>query len=247
MSFEPFVIDDCLSLSMHKKIELIVEDLKERQCGEEDNLVFNRRQIHNHPFFVQLHKRLLSKACEIFKEDLKASYSFLSMYGSQGLCPLHTDRPTCFRTIDLCISQKEIWPIYVNSMTKLIEFGPQHPDFDKLSPQIKATSKRYDLIPGQAICYSGTDHPHWRNPIQVDNFCDLVFFHFVPKLYEGPLLQIYSFKILPSRAIFYYIMDKKSELKLALTKEILSNSYSEMGEFREIDLPTIETYAGHPF
>ena len=42
-------------------------------------------------------------------------------------------------------------------------------------------------------------------------------------------------------------MDKKLELKLALKKEILSNAYDNLGEFREIDLPIIETYAGHPF
>jgi hypothetical protein len=52
---------------------------------------------------------------------------------------------------------------------------------------IKKNSIEYILMPGDALCYSGTHHAHWRNPITEGNFCDLVFFHFVAHDYQGGL------------------------------------------------------------
>jgi hypothetical protein len=122
----------------------------------------NRWGTHNDPLLVEMHEKLVPIASEIFKEPVKKSYVYLSMYGDQGIVQKHTDRPMCKYTIDLCIDQGQPWELFVNG-------------------------KPYLLNEGDALCYSGTDSPHYRNKIQEGNFANLAFFHFVPVDYEGGL------------------------------------------------------------
>jgi hypothetical protein len=143
-----------------REVRRIFEGTPWHDVGAPDKDRFNRYWFHNLPLLVKLHKEL--KVDEIFGEPVKPSYVFLSMYGDEGICPLHTDRPQCKYTADLCIDQKEVWPIMVSD-------------------------EEYLLQPGEALCYSGTDHPHYRNRIQPGNFCNLAFFHFVPVAFEGRL------------------------------------------------------------
>lgn len=128
---------------------------------------FNRWQWHNLPLLVKLHhsRALVNLACDTFGRDLKPSYVFLSMYGPEGVCPLHQDRPQCQFTMDLLIHGAEEWPIYVNE-------------------------KPYISNPGDALCYSGTGQPHYRKPMKEDSkavMADLAFFHFVPTEWIGEL------------------------------------------------------------
>ena len=121
-----------------------------------DDHLFKRYCVHNASFFVDLHKGLVDRASEIFGEKVKKSYCLLSMYRDKGVCPLHTDRIQCVYTLDYCISQGEPWDIYVDD-------------------------KPYQLQEGEALAFSGTASPHYRSPIKEGNFCNLVYFHFVPE------------------------------------------------------------------
>jgi hypothetical protein len=132
---------------------------------------YNRWFWHNLPSLVVLHHdpKIIKYASDVFGENCKPSYVFLSMYGPEGICPSHTDRPQCKYTIDLVINQDAPWPIYIEST---------------------APEKSYLLNEGDAIFYSGTDHTHYRNAMNVDSkatFCDLAFFHFVPVTFKGAL------------------------------------------------------------
>ncbi len=134
---------------------------------------FNRWFWHNLPVLVTLHhsKELIAKASEVFGEEVKPSYAFLSMYGPDGVCPLHTDRPQCKYTIDMVVRQDAQWPIYVLAAGE-------------------TEARSFLLNEGDALAYSGTDHPHHRLPMDKDSkatFCDLVFFHFVPINFFGDL------------------------------------------------------------
>ena len=153
--FDPHVFDD---LKNHvTQIRRIFENTPFHDKDAADDDRFNRWYWHNLPLLRELHCKpaIINIASEIFGELVKPSYVFLSMYGKDGICPLHTDRPQCKYTIDYCISQKEPWEIFVND-------------------------KPYLLNENDALCYSGTDQPHYRNTIQDGNFCNLAFFHFVP-------------------------------------------------------------------
>lgn len=130
---------------------------------------FNRWFWHNLPLLVEMHHHpeLLALASDVFGQPVKPSYVFLSMYGPEGVCPPHQDRPQCQFTIDLLINSNHknvAWPIYV----------------DKI-PYILRT-------PGEALAYSGTNQLHFRNPMQEDSDAtkvDLAFFHFVPTTWMG--------------------------------------------------------------
>lgn len=99
---------------------------------------------------------------------LKPSYCFLSMYGADGVCPQHTDRPQCAMTLDYMVrsdAKEKPWPIVIDG----------HP---------------ITLEPGEAVLYSGTQSPHHRQPLNVSSdatYADLIFFHFVPTSFQGPL------------------------------------------------------------
>jgi hypothetical protein len=137
---------------------------------DKENL-FNRWYWHNLPLLVKLHHdaNFIALASKLADQQLKPSYSFLSMYGPNGVCPLHTDRPQCQFTIDLQIDSDGEWPIYVDE-------------------------EPYILMPQQALFYSGTGQKHYRKPMSEDSrghqkeratFMNLAFFHFVPISWQG--------------------------------------------------------------
>jgi hypothetical protein len=128
---------------------------------------FNRWHWNNLPLLTTLHHSAAMRAMvsKLAGVELKPSYNFLSMYGPDGVCPLHQDRPQCQFTLDLCISQDETWPIYVDEAP-------------------------FVLAEAEGLFYSGTGQPHYRKPMKTDShatFCNLAFFHFVPTTWQGSL------------------------------------------------------------
>jgi hypothetical protein len=159
-----------------------------------DNFV--RRYAHNVPFFVKIHYQLKDLASELFGEPLKPSYVFLSMYEDNGICPLHIDRPQCYRTIDYLIrqDQPEPWPILIgDQMTDeqriaIDESGEGHPETDEqIQKRIESENWHEVLLePNDAVLYSGTHSWHYR-PKRLVGTADLAFFHFVKEDFDGPL------------------------------------------------------------
>ena len=139
--------------------------------AEEAHSKFNRWCWHNLPVLTAMHHgdMMRDKVMDLVEMDMKPSYNFLSMYGDDGVCPPHTDRPQCMLTIDVCVDQDATWPIYIKS---------------------DGAFKSYTLTPGQALIYSGTYQEHYRKPMQEDStatFCNMAFFHFVTEDFMGAL------------------------------------------------------------
>lgn len=162
-------------------------------CTEDS---FNRKYVHNVPYFNDIHRQLTPWACEQFGERVKPSYSYLSMYNDKGICPLHIDRPPCYRTIDYLVDcdVDELWPIYIGEpMTdeqRLVidKTTGGHPDTEELVAERKSQENFTEVVlyPNDAVLYSGTHQWHYRNSIN-GRFSSLVFFHFVPENFDGPL------------------------------------------------------------
>ncbi len=154
---------------------------------------FGRRYANNLPFFRTIHNQLGEYASDIFGEKVIPSYSFLSLYNPGGRCPLHIDRPQCRYTIDYLIRQdsKEPWPIAIGPQmtdSELSLISEAHP---KTSEQTQSVIDSVDwtvcnLLPNDAVCYSGTHSWHYR-PEPSTGSADLVFFHFVPANFKGDL------------------------------------------------------------
>lgn len=140
----------------------------EGQGPDGQPLVYNRWHWHNLPLLTQLHRlpALAARASRAAGVHLKPSYAFLSMYGRDGVCPLHTDRPQCQVTVDYMVdsdAQDALWPLEIEG-------------------------RAYTLRPGEAVCYSGTGAQHRRLPMPAASdatFANLAFFHFVPLAFQG--------------------------------------------------------------
>lgn len=155
---------------------------------------FQRTYLHNYPPFIDLHYALSDFASDLFGMKLKPSYLFVSNYHEGGVCPLHLDRPQCFRTIDLCVSDEndEPWPLkiadpwtddQVKDCEGELHLGVIEPDTE---PNLDVVWNTVLLRPNDAACYSGTHQWHYR-PIATAKRADLIFFHFVPEDFNGPL------------------------------------------------------------
>jgi hypothetical protein len=132
---------------------------------ELDNYLFHRKFVHNPKFFKEIHQSLEGLASDFFKRPVKKSYCFLSMYHEGGFCPAHYDRIQCEYTLDISLNFKidNPWPIFIKN-------------------------KPYELDVNEAICYSGTNHFHYRKrKLEKGEYYHLVFFHFVDKSFMGVL------------------------------------------------------------
>jgi len=163
---------------------------------DEAAVKFNRRYAHNPPYLVNIHRQLTDYASDLFGEKLKPSYVFLSMYNEAGICPLHIDRPQCYRTIDYLIDEDvdEPWSIYVGPMMSdgdreaILKADGAHPTARKDIAAIKRANQFEECVlsPNDAVCYSGTHQWHYRNQIK-GRSARLAFFHFVQEDFDGPL------------------------------------------------------------
>jgi hypothetical protein len=180
----------------HEALKAFIRDRVPMMSVGVDDTDFVRRYAHNVPYFVNIHRQLTEFASEQFGEPLKPSYSFLSMYDDNGICPLHIDRPQCYRTIDYLIQQdqSEPWSIRIGEpMTdeqraEIDEAGKGHPQTEEDIAERIAAETWTDVLlePNDAVLYSGTHQWHYR-PQRLRGKADLVFFHFVKADFEGPL------------------------------------------------------------
>lgn len=192
----PVVAHQLFDADTHKAIKRFLDDRVPLMSLGVDETSFVRTYAHNVPFFVGIHRQLVEFATATFGEPVKPSYSFLSMYQDNGICPLHIDRPQCRYTIDYLIrqDQRKPWPIHIGDhMTDaqriaLDEAGDGHPNTDEeIQARIDAENWHTVLLePNDAVCYSGTHSWHYRSQ-RLKGTADLVFFHFVPEGFDGPL------------------------------------------------------------
>lgn len=171
VNFEPFKIKGVLSGDLLKVLQTECDYFRRTKQTDSDQKVFNRLYLHNPITLKAVHHSIILPLVEQhLKRKLIPSYSFLSMYGSDGKCPQHYDRPQCRYTVDLCLNQKSQWPFYACSENEAAEF-------------------QIDLAINEAAILSGTRHLHRRDDMNVNeqNFCDMAFFHFVDPEYMGEL------------------------------------------------------------
>lgn len=191
----PIVARQLFDESTHEAIKQFLDERVPLMSLGVDTRDFVREYAHNVPFFVGIHKALREFASEQFGEPVKPSYSFLSMYKENGICPLHIDRPQCRYTIDYLIrqDQQEPWPIHIGrhmtdeQRAEIDEAGGGHPTGDEIEKRVALEDwQTVELLPNDAVLYSGTHSWHYRSERLIGT-ADLVFFHFVPEAFDGPL------------------------------------------------------------
>lgn len=193
---EPTVVPSLFAKDVHEGIKNYLAEFTPYMPLQVDNKEFIRFSINDLPFFYELHVQLAEYASEQFKEKLKPSYSFLSLYQEGGTCPLHIDRPQCYRTIDYLIDQtsEEPWPIRIGEqmtdeeLQKTSETSSLHPETKDEIEKVILSTKWHEVLlePNDAVLYSGTHSWHYR-PTKLAGMASLVFWHFVKDNFDGSL------------------------------------------------------------
>ena len=188
----PTVIRNLLSDSAFRSLQDWVVHSARHGGGWDDE--FQRTHLHQSNVLRGLHDSLTPFASEVFDVPLKASYTFVSNYVDGGRCPLHVDRPQCFRTIDLLVAadDPEPWPLRIAEPWTDEQWdnydGERHHGIIEpgTEPDLDVVWHNVLLHPNDAACYSGTHSWHYR-PTASTGRADLIFFHFVPEDFDGPL------------------------------------------------------------
>ena len=147
---------------------------------------FGRFIVHDHAEFTALQQTLVDRVSDWAGEAVEASYNFLCLYSKMGICDPHLDAPSAKWTLDVCIGQSQPWPIHLSQIVPWPETGMALGD-DWRSDLKGMEGLAYEpqtLMPGDAILFSGSSQWHYRDALprgQGKQFCDLLFFHFIPK------------------------------------------------------------------
>jgi hypothetical protein len=147
---------------------------------------FGRFVVHDLPKFTELQHALTVMVSQLVGEEVEPSYNFLCLYSRLGICEPHLDAPSAKWTLDICIDQSEPWPIHFSQIVpwpeERVDLGDDWQAAIKNSTQLTFQSKI--LTPGNGIVFSGSSQWHYRDALpqtSSKSFCDLLFFHYVPK------------------------------------------------------------------
>jgi hypothetical protein len=184
-AFKPCLLDSAFDADTLDDIRRATAALAPAQLELHEARSFRRFVVHDHPLFNALQQRIVDRVGEAVGEAVEASYNFLSLYGPLGVCPLHLDAPLAKWTLDLCIDQSDAWPIYFSPIVGWPRPGDYAHDWeDRVKREFAGAFTAHSLEPGQAVVFSGSSQWHYRDAMPgtgAKKFCDLLFFHFVPR------------------------------------------------------------------
>ncbi len=186
MSFEPRIIKNLLEQKQLESFRARIALIKESGNYTHDNKYFMRDMLQNDPFFVKIHNLLMNPLAQtFFPVPVMPSHSFVLMYdGGKGNFNIHVDQSYCEWSLDVCVSQSHVWPIYINS--KFVMPGePGTVNFETYEQEeiekLHREGTPYELSPGDALLFCGSTQPHWRKKNADGAFCDMVLFQFITK------------------------------------------------------------------
>ncbi|MCB2076250.1 MAG: hypothetical protein KDE55_00980 [Novosphingobium sp.] len=150
---------------------------------------FGRSFLHNHPQFAALHESMAAIVSQAAGETVEPSYTYLSLYNRDGVCPLHLDAPDAKWTLDICIDTDVDWPIHISRVgdwPDVSEFASWNGEQGQLPSHREFAEQvlRYN----EAILFSGSAQWHYRETIPADGHCHLLFLHYHPAGC-GPLVR----------------------------------------------------------
>lgn len=175
-----------LSKNQISEFRQLIKEIPSEQLERHELLNFGRFVVHNHPVFNQLQLELVDQISAFAGQAVEPSYNFLALYNNLGYCQPHMDAPNAKWTLDICLEQSQIWPIYFSQIQPWpegFETGEQPWQKSILdNPDNRFTE--YSMVEGEALFFSGSSQWHYRPRIAQkarQNFCNLLFLHYIPK------------------------------------------------------------------
>ena len=179
--FRQVKVTDFLPAERLAEVRREVAAISQDQLDSHEIARFGRSILHDHPPFVALQHDLLDQVSDMAGMALEPGYTFLSLYGPDGVCRLHMDQPISMFTLDLCLDQSHDWPIHFSQpldWQRVSEFG-SHPTVASLE-QLGIGFSSDVLKPNEALLFCGSAQWHYREPFARDGFCNLLFLHYYP-------------------------------------------------------------------
>jgi hypothetical protein len=179
-------IPQLFASSVHEELRQMVATLALEEFERHELLDFGRLVIHDKPLLSLLQQQLTPKVSDWVGEEVEPSYNFLSLYNNLGICEPHMDAPLAKWTVDFCISQSAPWPIHFSQVLPWPEnWQPTSADWvEEILRDPANHFSTYELQEGAALVFAGSSQWHYRQRIarsKRHNFCNLAFFHFIPK------------------------------------------------------------------
>ncbi|MGI9351660.1 MAG: hypothetical protein ACR2O3_08860 [Rhizobiaceae bacterium] len=206
------------------EIKEVIQSLGFDRLNASEFYSFGRHILRNHSYFDKLQIDLLPLVEEYVGESVEPSYNFLSLYNNLGSCSAHMDSPQSKWTLDICIDQSDTWPI---SFSEVVDWpidiarDPEGIAFREVLDNSEFT--QYLMMPGDGLIFSGSSQWHFRDPIPKvgpDNFCQLVFLHYLPK---G------SAKAYDTREWGAYLRSSNVDNIASKMRNLVKNQHSEKG------------------
>lgn len=158
-----------------------------------DDTQSERYYQHNEPFATVFHKQLTKLMGLITGEEVIPSYVYAASYVNQADLKPHTDREQCEFSISF---QVDYFPEQEGNISPWGLFV-RDPEFESgtvdLSEEFPAASESEDpntavyLASGDGVIYKGRELIHYRYPLPAGHQSTSLFFHYVPKDFEGEL------------------------------------------------------------
>jgi hypothetical protein len=183
--FEPVHLQRPFGDGELAEIRAVVDSLTPASLELHEARTFRRFVVHDHEVFNRLQQRAVPLVSEAVGEPVEASYNFLSLYASRGVCPIHMDAPEAKWTLDLCVEQAVPWPIHLSA----VQPWPETPAAEWADPHWEERLKRsqpftsHSMREGEAIVFSGSSQWHYRDAMPArgpEDRCTLLFMHFIP-------------------------------------------------------------------
>lgn len=149
---------------------------------------------HNEPLATVFHKQLTRLMSLVVGEEVIPSYVYAASYVEHADLTPHTDRPQCEFSISFQVDYlpeppgyKSPWGLFVWQPEWSDEpIGYDSKEFPAASEAEDTNSAVY-LASGDGLIYKGRELIHYRYPLAAGHQSTSLFFHYVPKDFEGEL------------------------------------------------------------
>jgi hypothetical protein len=184
--FSVIEVENVFDLEMLAEIRSTISSIPPNDIELHEAKRFGRFVVHNAPKFNELQSELVDLVSEKVGEAVEPSYNFLSLYTKRGVCEPHLDDPSAKWTLDVCINQSEPWPIYFSQVVSWPEDKGHYGDDwqESIKGDARLHFSKKELTPGNGAIFSGSSQWHYRDAMpgnKDSHFCDLLFFHYIPK------------------------------------------------------------------
>lgn len=154
---KPFIINKVFSDTDFENLKKHISDNQNKMLYDDD---FNRYAYNSRYLLENFNKKLEPLAKKIFKDNtLESSYCLYVKYqGNASRLEKHKDKNANNYLIDVCISEKTSWPIFIEG-------------------------SKYVLKENQGLAFLPMEWEHWRSsfPDPENNVVEIIMFYFCPK------------------------------------------------------------------